>query len=110
RKKTSLNSDVYPDVNDIDRDLGLLENKVYAIRTYTLSDEGDKIPSIAARHHLNVALGAWLGSDQEKNRQEIDRLKQTLHNNPQNIVRVIIGNETLQRKDLSVATVNRLYS
>jgi len=101
RRHSSLNSDAYPDLEDIDRDLALLENKVYAIRTYTLSHSGDKIPSIAAQHHLNVALGAWLSQDQEKNRQEIDLLKQTLRNNSQNIVRIIVGNETLQRKDLS---------
>ena len=59
------------------------------------------MPELAEKHHLNVALGALVGENLEQNRQEMDLLRATLQNNTQNIVRVLVGNEVLLRKDTS---------
>jgi len=51
---------------DIDKDLALLENKVHAVRTYSMLRGQHKIPDIAAKHNLNVTLGAWIDGNLEK--------------------------------------------
>lgn len=88
---------------DIDNDLALLENKVFAIRTYSMFRGQEKIPEIAAKHNLNVALGAWIDTDLEKNRKEIELLISTSRRDYPNIIRVLIGNEVLLRGDVSEA-------
>lgn len=101
RKHDTQTNGSYPSEADIDSDLALLQDKVYAIRTYSVSRGLDKVPELAEKHHLNVAIGAWIGPDLEKNRQELDLLYKTLQGNHKNIVRVIVGNEVLLRGDVS---------
>lgn len=101
RKQDTQTNGSYPDAADIDSDLALLENKVHSVRTYSVSRGLDQVPALAEKHHLNVALGAWIGSDLEQNRKEMDLLRETLQNNTQNIVRVLVGNEALLRNDVS---------
>jgi exo-beta-1,3-glucanase (GH17 family)/cellulose synthase/poly-beta-1,6-N-acetylglucosamine synthase-like glycosyltransferase len=94
-------SDTSPSTADIDGDLALLENKVYAVRTYTVAESLHQIPQLAKKHNLNLAIGAWIGIDLEENRKEIDALRETLQGNTENIVRILVGNEVLVREDVS---------
>lgn len=103
RKQDTQTSGTYPSLADIESDLALLENKVYAVRTYRMEKGLDQVPRLAEKHHLNVAVGAWIGSDLEKNREEMDLLIKTLKEEHKNIVRVIVGNEVLLREDLTEA-------
>ncbi len=57
------------------------------------------------KYDINVTLGAWLDPDLEKNEEEIELLIQTAQENYQNVVRVIVGNETVLRGDLTVEQV-----
>lgn len=100
RKNTSVDEHP-PSAAEIDSDLALFENKVYSIRTYSVARGLDQIPALAGKHHLNVALGAWISADLDQNRQEMNLLQQTLRHNTQNIVRILIGNEVLSRKEVS---------
>lgn len=101
RKHDTQTNGSYPSEADIDKDLALLQDKVYAVRTYSLDHGLDKIPELAEKHHLNVALGLWIGPDLENNRQELMRLYKTLAENHKNIVRVLVGNEALLRTDVT---------
>lgn len=101
RKNDTQTNGEYPSAADIESDLALLENKVHSVRTYSVSRGLDQVPPLAEKHNLNVALGAWIGEDLEQNRQEMDLLRTTLQNNTKNIVRVLVGNEPLLRKDVS---------
>lgn len=92
---------IYPTAEEIDEDLSILSGKAHAIRTYSLDDLFEKIPEIAARHKLNVTLGGWISDDLAKNDQEIEKLIKTAHAN-NNVVRVIVGNEAILRRDVSV--------
>lgn len=85
---------------DIDSDLALLENKVHAIRTYSMLRGQNKIPEIAAKHDLNVTMGAWIDGDLEKNRQELETLISVSRQNNPKIIRVMVGNEVMLRADL----------
>jgi exo-beta-1,3-glucanase (GH17 family)/cellulose synthase/poly-beta-1,6-N-acetylglucosamine synthase-like glycosyltransferase len=86
---------------EIDADLQLLEGKVNAVRTYSVGGTLSDVPELADRHGLNVALGAWLDANRDKNEEQL-RTVIDLAKTHQNVVRVIVGNEVLFRGDLKV--------
>jgi len=90
-----------PPVEQIDSDLRLLENKTYSVRTYSVLGSLGKVPELAARHHIGVALGVELTKDLDKNELEL-RTGIALARQHRNISRVIVGNEVLLRAELSV--------
>jgi len=91
-----------PSEKEIDADLALLANKTNAIRTYTVDGVYGSIPRLAYKHNINVALGAWLSTDHKKNEEEITRLIKVAKENYRNVVRVVVGNETILRGDLTL--------
>ncbi len=95
-----------PTDTEIDADLQLLEGQVNAVRTYSVGGTLSDVPELADRHGLNVALGAWLDADRDKNEEQL-RTVIDLANTHQNVVRVIIGNEVLFRGDLKVEELAR---
>lgn len=90
-----------PSLADIDSDLALLEGKAHAVRTYTVQGPFAQVPRLAAEHGLNVMLGAWLDKRLYNNEREIKSLIRL--SNERNVVRVVVGNETLLRRDLTPA-------
>ncbi|TLZ30380.1 MAG: glycosyltransferase [Gammaproteobacteria bacterium] len=95
-----------PTDTEIDADLQLLEGQVNAVRTYSVGGTLSDVPELADRHGLNVALGAWLDADRDKNEKQL-RTVIDLANTHQNVVRVIIGNEVLFRGDLKIEELAR---
>jgi exo-beta-1,3-glucanase (GH17 family)/cellulose synthase/poly-beta-1,6-N-acetylglucosamine synthase-like glycosyltransferase len=91
-------SDINP---EIETDLAFLSGKTVAIRTYGTSDGLDRIPEFAARHKLNVTAGAWINQDLQNNEEELQRLIR-MGRDYRNTVRLLVGNEALLRKDISV--------
>ena len=89
----------YPTPAQIAADLDLLKGKVSAIRTYTSEGTIGLIPELAGERGLNVALGAWIDARRDHNEQELARTIE-LAGEHRNIVRVILGNETVLRGDL----------
>ncbi|HEY8098264.1 MAG TPA: glycosyltransferase [Methylobacter sp.] len=100
RKQDTQTSGTFPSEADIDHDLSLLENKVHAVRTYSVLKGLDKVPELAAKHNLNTTVGAWIDGNLEKNRQEIETLINVCRQNNPNIVRVMVGNEVLLRAEI----------
>lgn len=90
-----------PPLEQIDSDLRLLENKTYSVRTYSVLGTQGKIPELAARHHIGVALGIELTKDLDRNELEM-RTGIALARQYHNVSRVIVGNEVLLRGELSV--------
>jgi exo-beta-1,3-glucanase (GH17 family)/cellulose synthase/poly-beta-1,6-N-acetylglucosamine synthase-like glycosyltransferase len=89
----------YPDVDQIEADIALLENRTHAIRTYTVERTLGEIPRLAARHGINVALGAWVSDDHDKTVDAITRMLDiSVHS--RNVVRIVVGNEVLLRGDI----------
>ncbi len=91
-----------PSLNEINTDLAVVEGKSHSIRTYTVKGSQGHIARLAVEHSLNVALGAWIGEDPQANQAEIDRMLQVYLESPQNIVRVIVGNESVLRGDIRI--------
>jgi len=96
---------ILPSAEEIDEDLALLANTTHAVRTYTLEGDLVKIPALAQKHGLNVTLGAWLNDKPEANAVEVEKLITTAKENYRNVIRVVVGNESILRGELKVAEV-----
>jgi exo-beta-1,3-glucanase (GH17 family)/cellulose synthase/poly-beta-1,6-N-acetylglucosamine synthase-like glycosyltransferase len=94
-----------PTLEEIDEDLALLAGTTNAVRTYTVTGTLAEIPALANKHGLNVALGAWIDGNEARNQREVDDLIRIAHRNQRNVVRVIVGNESLLRNDIPAATL-----
>jgi exo-beta-1,3-glucanase (GH17 family)/cellulose synthase/poly-beta-1,6-N-acetylglucosamine synthase-like glycosyltransferase len=92
----------FPSIEEIDQDLALLSGKAYAVRTYTVQSTMAAVPQLASAYGLNVVLGAWIGQDEWKNDEEIERLISVYAENLDQVVRVIVGNEAVLRTDQTV--------
>lgn len=85
----------------IRRRLAILRKHTQWIRSFSCTEGNELIPKIAKEMGMNTLVGAWLGSDKEKNQIEIDNLIQLAIEGYVDIAGV--GNEVLYRKDLSEA-------
>ncbi len=86
---------------EIEHDMSVLEGKTNAIRVYGVNDGLDRIVAAAARHHVDVILGAWISRNPGANAQEVTHALDLARANP-NVRRLLIGNEALLREDISV--------
>ncbi len=93
-----------PTPAQIEQDFLLLKDKVSRIRTYSLTDGSTAIPAIAARHGIKVTLGAWLSGNAELDQQQINTLIR-LAKGTRTVERVLVGNEVLLRKEMTVDQV-----
>ncbi|MBI1260726.1 MAG: glycosyltransferase [Rhizobiales bacterium] len=100
RQGQDPNRGIYPQKEEIDADMALLSQTAQAIRTYSVSHGQENIPDLAAKHGLSVALGAWIDSNKASNDEQINTLIELAPK--RNVVRVLVGNESLLRKDVSV--------
>ncbi|MFZ5698412.1 MAG: glycosyltransferase [Pseudomonadota bacterium] len=92
----------HPSADEIRADLALLTQQTRRIRIYSVDGILGDIPALARPYGMQVTISAWLTADLVRNAIEIDRMIAVANANP-NVDRVIVGNETLLREDLSVA-------
>jgi exo-beta-1,3-glucanase (GH17 family) len=83
----------------IRRRLKTLEPHTQWIRSFSCTEGNELIPIIAKEFGMKTLVGAWLGSDEEKNKGEIDGLIKLAKEGHVDIAAV--GNEVLYRDDLS---------
>ncbi|MDT8426799.1 MAG: glycosyltransferase [Methyloprofundus sp.] len=94
---------LYPSEAEINEDLSLVVGRVHAVRTYSVQNGLERVPELAAQHNLNVTLGAWISSDPVESQKEVDALISLSRNkHSDNIVRTLVGNESLLRKEVTV--------
>ncbi len=93
---------LYPTATEINEDLSLLKGKVHSVRTYSVMNGLEQVPDLAAQYNLNVAIGAWISSDPVASQQEVDTLISISRNKHNNIVRTLVGNESIMRKEVTV--------
>lgn len=85
--------------DQIRRRLTILKPYVKWVRTFSCTESNELIPAIAKELGIKTLVGAWLGSDLEKNELEIENL---ISLTKQGLVDVAaVGNEVLYRKDLT---------
>jgi exo-beta-1,3-glucanase (GH17 family)/cellulose synthase/poly-beta-1,6-N-acetylglucosamine synthase-like glycosyltransferase len=93
---------VLPSAEQIDADLALLARAaVNAVRTYSSLDTLAEVPELAERHQMKVAVGAWLDRNRATNDREIAAAIELARDHA-NVIRLVIGNESVLRGDLSV--------
>jgi exo-beta-1,3-glucanase (GH17 family)/cellulose synthase/poly-beta-1,6-N-acetylglucosamine synthase-like glycosyltransferase len=92
----------YPTLEEIDEDLAILEDKCHSIRTYSVEGTLSEIPALAEKRGLNVVLGAWLSRDMERNQKEVQGVIGIARKH-RNVVRVIVGNESVLREDMPMS-------
>ncbi|HUB85383.1 MAG TPA: glycosyltransferase family 2 protein, partial [Rhizomicrobium sp.] len=90
----------------IDRDMRQLSQITTHIRTYTVDGGMDKVPEIARRYGMTVSLGIWLDSDLDENEKQIELGIKTALANRRTVDRIFVGNEVLERGDLSSDQLN----
>ncbi|MGD9975053.1 MAG: glycosyltransferase [Desulfatirhabdiaceae bacterium] len=93
---------IYPRPDQIDGDLRVLKGHVNNVRTYSSMDGFENIPGMAVRYGFGVTAGAWLDKNLEKNEKEIKNLIRNAKIYPSTVKRVIVGNETILRGDMTV--------
>jgi exo-beta-1,3-glucanase (GH17 family)/cellulose synthase/poly-beta-1,6-N-acetylglucosamine synthase-like glycosyltransferase len=92
----------FPSIAEIDADLALLAGDVIGVRTYTVQSTMTEVPRLAKAHGLSVTLGAWINDQADFNAAELDRLVRAYSENRRQVVRVIVGNESVHRGDQTV--------
>ena len=102
RRDSNPQKGIYPTKEQIGEDVALLVGKAHSIRTYSSLEGMEVVPELAAKYGEHLAMGAWIDADLEKNRREIESLILLSNQYPKAIVRTIVGNETLLRKDVDV--------
>jgi exo-beta-1,3-glucanase (GH17 family) len=98
-------SRTFPTPDQIEQDLKRLQGKVRAVRTYSAAENLETVPQRAGKYGLKVWEGAWLNSNDKENLEQVNLLIDHANRYPDTVERVIVGNEVLLRKDL---TVNQL--
>lgn len=94
----------YPSARQIYDDLQLLSESgnVRSVRTYSVADSLANIPSQANSVGMEATVGIWLSDDIDENRREIERFKTFFETYSNNITGIVVGNEVLLRKELTV--------
>jgi glucan 1,3-beta-glucosidase len=100
--QTSLSPATRVTREQIAEDLAQLAKVSDCIRTYATDLGLDQIPGLAAEAGLKVVQGIFLDRDQEKNRTQIATAIRLSQQYPQTIIALVVGNETLLRKDITV--------
>ena len=98
----SPDEQVFPTEEELEQDVEMLSHYSRRIRTYGATNGLEAVPALAARFGMTVTPGAWLSTYKDRNDLEIKSLIQMTRTNS-NIDRVMVGNETQLRGDLSPA-------
>ncbi len=85
----------------ITRDLSTLSERTDAIRLYAAGGLYQQVPAIARRYGMSVTVGAWVGPDHDLDKREIEAAIRAANTNP-NVRAIVVGNETILRKDKTV--------
>lgn len=85
--------------DQIRRRLSILKPHTSWIRTFSCIEGNELIPKVAKEMGIKTLVGAWLGSDPEKNQEELENLVRMANEGLADIAAV--GNEVLYRDDLS---------
>ena len=86
----------------IDRDMARISTITSGVRLYSSDGLTAEIPAIAKQHGLSVVAGAWVSRNVQATERELQAAI-TLVNRNQNVRAIIVGNETILRKELEAA-------
>ncbi len=88
-------------LSQIETDLAQLAKITDCVRTYSIENGLDQVPSVAAKVGLKVMQGIWLGSNRLKNQFQVSTAVRLTKEYPDVITSVIVGNEVLLRGEMT---------
>ncbi len=88
--------------------LGIIAPHCRWIRTFASTEGNELAASIGRQLGLKTLVGAWIGSDAERNRVELDAL--VAHAREGHVDRIAVGNEVLLRGEASVEEIVSLVN
>jgi len=97
-----LTQDTQVSISHIEGDMKRISGITARIRTYAAGGKGADIVRIAHHHGLKVTLGLWMGRDRAENEAEIEAGLRIVASNPTAIDRILVGNEMMLRRDMTV--------
>lgn len=98
----SPHSKVSPNASEVAADLRLIAKRANGIRTYSAITGSCDMGALAKQTGLKLWLGIWLSANPADNAKEMAAGIAEANAYPLTITRVIVGNEVLLRRDLSV--------
>lgn len=98
------NEKTRPSDETLEQDMQLLADHSQAMRLYGLGGGLDRIVDLAEKVDLTIFPGAWISPNEQANNEEIDRLIRVADTH-KNVKRVLVGNETILRKDTETETL-----
>jgi exo-beta-1,3-glucanase (GH17 family) len=96
-------ADRFPTEAEADQDMALVAKVSNGIRSYAAVEGNFDTAALAQKHGLKLWQGIWLGADRAKNDAEMTRAIALAHKYPDTIIRLVVGNEVLLRRDLPPA-------
>lgn len=97
---------VDPSVKQVDEDLARVRGLTNRVRTYSSLGSQGEVARLAQRYGMTVTAGAWIDKRAEHNEDEVNSLIRVAKQNP-NIDRVLVGNESILRKEATVPELIR---
>jgi len=98
------------EVDQIEQDLRQLKEITDCVRTYSIENGLDQVPSVADRVGLKVIQGIWLGSDRAKNFAQVSAAIQLSKDFPRTITALVVGNEVLLRGEMTASDLAAIIS
>lgn len=93
----------------MDIDLGLLAKRFNCLRTYSVTGL-EALPDLAKKHGLTLMIGAWVSRSPTETQMEISGAIKAANAHPDVIKAVIVGNETLLRKEVTSKQLVKLIT
>ena len=97
-------------VGQIEEDLRLIKKYSQCVRTYGVSQGLENVPAIAQKLGMQVKLGAWISRDVTANQVELNTAISLAQRYTGTVDTLIVGNEVLLRKELSVSQLALLLN
>ncbi|NWB92102.1 glycoside hydrolase family 17 protein [Pseudomonas agarici] len=107
KDQSPLDQPFKPRPERMDADLALLASRFECIRTYSMTGL-EALPELARKHGLKLIIGAWVNSNPVDTEKEVDALIASANANADVVTAVIVGNETLLRKEVTAPQLVRL--
>jgi exo-beta-1,3-glucanase (GH17 family) len=93
----------FPTEAEADADMALVARVAGAVRTYAAYEGDFDTAALARQHGVKVWQGIWLSGNRGDNDREIARGIALANAYPDTVIRVVVGNEVLLRRDLPAA-------
>ena len=99
--ETPFDQDLIADPANMDEDFAQPSAVTDCVRIYSVDHGLDAALPLAAKHHMQVLMGIWLGFNEDFNQRQIAHGIELANKYPDTIRAIIVGNEVLLRGEQS---------